>query len=318
MEHIKSVVKALAVWDGDTRHAHPTFNTTDKCTGARRSLWQPSPSVTIAVHVPPYPTTRITQTVWPSLMMVLCIRLSIVPVIHIFKFPSRSRCNSRSLWDRMTRCYVSTSIVPVFFMMPSLMRETTRCSLTTFAVPAISTMHVFKFPLYPRSLRDRTTYYRLTASHSLKFPPRHRCRPRSLHDEMTFCRFITLIVPIISPREKTHRCLTTLIVPLILMIHIFKFPLCPRRSPRSMWEKMSCWCLTSIVPVTSTMCQCSLKFPLRLHRTTCCARDRAISCRLTALILPAIIVMPSLKFLLLPRCSISRCLPGLTAAWLCR
>ena len=93
------------------------------------------------------------------------------------------------------------------------------------------------------------------------------------------------------PREGTHhRCLTqaTLIVPVIQMTrHVFKFPLCPCRSPRSMWKTMSCCHLTTpivLITLASTM-MCSLKFPLRLHRTT--------------LILPVIILMPSLRFLLI-------------------
>ena len=61
---------------------------------------------------------------------------SIVPVIHIFKFPPRRGRNPRALWDRPTRCCLTTLIVPVSFMMP-------RCRLTILIILVISTMHVF-------------------------------------------------------------------------------------------------------------------------------------------------------------------------------
>ena len=35
----------------------------------------------------------------------------------------------------------------------------------------------------------------------IAFSPRHRCSPRSLHDETTRCRLITLIVPIVPPLQ---------------------------------------------------------------------------------------------------------------------
>lgn len=107
---------------------------------------------------------------------------------------------------------------------------------------------------------------------------------RSLYDGTIAVAWLHWLSPS-SPRERGF---TELEVPTL-----------SSSRPQSMWEKMSCYPL--IVPVTLTMC--SLKFPLRLHRTTCCPRDRTTGCRLTTLILPVIIMMPFLKFLLLPRCA---------------
>lgn len=60
--------------------------------------------------------------------------------------------------------------------------------------------------------------------HYLKFPLHHHCSLRSLHNETTRCCLITLIVP---SQERALHCLTTLIVLVILMMHIFMSRPCP-------------------------------------------------------------------------------------------
>ena len=143
------------------------------------------------------------QTLWPSLMM-LCIRLSIDPVIHIFKFPPRPSLQSSIAvgQDKMTRlgCCLTSSIVPVSFMIPCLMWETTRCRLTnTFIVcylnnACFQVSTVFPVPTVQDDLLSLAFPQVSTASLLQSSIPAH---------ETTRCCLIKLIVPsYISLRER--------------------------------------------------------------------------------------------------------------------